>query len=44
MQGRVVTVKKEFSVEPISGNSIELTINKNYQKILEEEVNKGLKK
>ncbi len=44
VQGRVVTIKDEYSVEPISGHSIELTINKNYQKILEEEVNKGLKK
>ena len=44
VQGRVVTIKDEYSIEPITGNSIELTINKNYQKILEEEVNKGLKK
>ncbi len=44
VRGRVVTIKDEFSIEPIPGNSIELTINKNYQKILEEEVNKGVKK
>ncbi len=44
VRGRVVTVSKKYSVEPVAGNSIELTINKNYQKILEEEVSKGLKK
>ncbi|MDA3860670.1 MAG: penicillin-binding protein 2, partial [Melioribacteraceae bacterium] len=44
VKGRIVTVNQKFSVEPVSGRSIELTINKNYQTILEEEVNKGLKK
>jgi cell division protein FtsI (penicillin-binding protein 3) len=44
VQGRLVTFNPENSREPQSGNNIELTINKNYQLILEEELNKGLKK
>jgi cell division protein FtsI (penicillin-binding protein 3) len=44
VQGRLVTVNQKYSVEPIAGNNIELTIVRNYQKILEEEINKGLKK
>lgn len=44
VQGRLVTVNQKYSVEPVAGNNIELTIVRNYQKILEEEVNKGLKK
>ena len=44
VKGRVVTVNKEYSVEPVAGNNIELTIVRDYQKILEEEINNGLKK
>lgn len=42
--GRVVTVNQEFSRKPVPGNTVKLTINKTYQKILETEVRKGLKK
>lgn len=44
VQGRVVTINQENSMEPIPGNNIELTIDRNCQRILEEELNKGLKK
>ena len=40
--GRMVSVNDELSKQPISGKNIVLTINKNYQKILEEELSKGL--
>ncbi len=43
VQGRLVTFNPENSREPVSGNNIELTINKNYQLVLEEELSKGLK-
>ncbi|NOX67024.1 MAG: penicillin-binding protein 2, partial [Chlorobi bacterium] len=42
--GRVVTVNQEFSRKPVPGNTVKLTINKTYQKILETEVQKGLNK
>ncbi len=42
--GRMVTVNQNYSIKPLPGNNIELTINKSYQNILEEEITKGLKK
>ena len=44
VQGRIVTVNQEMSVKPSVGNNIELTIDRNLQKILEEELSEGLKK
>ncbi|MBU0473999.1 MAG: transpeptidase family protein [Bacteroidetes bacterium] len=44
VQGRVVTINQENSIEPTPGNNIQLTIDRNCQRILEEELNKGLKK
>ena len=44
VQGRVVTINREYSADPISGNNIELTIDRNCQTILEDELTKGLKK
>ncbi|MCF6268291.1 MAG: transpeptidase family protein [Melioribacteraceae bacterium] len=44
VQGRIVTVNQEFSVKPAAGNNVELTIDKNLQRILEEELYQGLKK
>jgi cell division protein FtsI/penicillin-binding protein 2 len=43
-QGRIVTVNQKFSAKPTTGNNIELTIDRNLQKILEEELQSGLKK
>ncbi len=43
-QGRIVTVNQNYSVLPQNGYNVELTIDINYQKILEEEVTRGLKK
>lgn len=40
--GRILSIDEENSKSPIPGNNINLTINKNYQKILEEEIAKGL--
>ena len=44
VQGRIVTVNQKFSVKSEVGNNVELTIDRNLQKILEEELNKGIKK
>lgn len=44
VHGRIVTVNQKFSVKPVVGNNVELTIDRNLQKILEEELSKGLKK
>lgn len=44
VQGRVITVNQDLSLKATSGNTVLLTINKNYQKILETEVRDGLKK
>ncbi|MCK5457114.1 MAG: penicillin-binding protein 2, partial [Melioribacteraceae bacterium] len=41
---RVITVNQDLSIKPTPGHTIQLTINKNYQKILETEVRDGLKK
>lgn len=42
--GKIITVKEDRTKNVITGNNIYLTINKSYQKILEEELNNGLKK
>lgn len=42
VRGRMVTVAEEATVQPVPGESIVLTIDKSYQKILEEELRKGL--
>ena len=44
VQGRVITVNQNLSLKPSAGNTVKLTINKNYQKILEKEISDGLKK
>lgn len=40
--GRMVSVNDEFSKEPSPGGNIQLTINATYQKIMEEELLKGM--
>ena len=42
--GKIITVKEDKTKNAIPGNNLFLTINKSYQKILEEELVKGLKK
>ncbi|GJQ62222.1 MAG: penicillin-binding protein 3 [Melioribacteraceae bacterium] len=42
--GKTVGVVQEYSYEPVPGDVIELTIDGDYQKILEEELAKGLNK
>jgi len=42
--GRNLSVDEKISRTPINGNTLILTVNKNYQKILEEEIAKGLEK
>lgn len=42
--GRILAVDEKISKSPIAGNTVNLTINKNYQKILEEELAKGIEK
>ncbi|MCX7876636.1 MAG: transpeptidase family protein [Melioribacteraceae bacterium] len=42
VRGRILTLEEKSSINPENGNSLILTINKNYQKILEEEIKKGL--
>lgn len=42
VKGRMVTVAEDATVPPIPGCNIELTIDRNYQKILEEEILKGI--
>ena len=44
VQGRVVTINRKYSTEPILGSNIELTIDRNCQTILEDELIKGIKK
>ncbi|MCO6473146.1 MAG: penicillin-binding protein [Melioribacteraceae bacterium] len=39
--GAIVSVDEEFSIPAIDGNDVYLTINKNYQGILEEELQQG---
>ena len=40
--GRMISVAEEATVQPVIGNSLVLTIDKTYQKILEEELMNGL--
>ncbi len=40
--GTTVAIEEDFSFSPVKGNTIELTINSDYQKILEEELLEGL--
>lgn len=40
--GKTVGIVEEYSYNPVPGNTIELTINADYQKILEEELAKGV--
>lgn len=42
VQGRIVTVKDELSRKPKSGSNVYLTIDTKYQKILEQELKKGV--
>jgi len=42
VKGRMITVAEDATVQPIHGNSVVLTIDKLYQKILEEELTAGL--
>lgn len=42
--GRIISVNENLSKAPTAGNNINLTINKTYQKILEEELANGLQK
>ncbi|MCK5087251.1 MAG: hypothetical protein KAQ90_07010, partial [Melioribacteraceae bacterium] len=44
VKGRVVTVNHDLSVKAVPGYNVQLTINKNYQKILEEEIQNGIQK
>ncbi|MBU2494411.1 MAG: transpeptidase family protein [Bacteroidetes bacterium] len=41
--GRMVSVNEELSKTPVPGNDILLTINKDYQKVLEDELQNGVK-
>ncbi|MGE5430455.1 MAG: penicillin-binding protein [Syntrophomonadaceae bacterium] len=42
VKGRMVTVAEDATVQPVPGDNLVLTIDKSYQKILEEELGKGL--
>ena len=42
VQGRIVTVKDEMSRKPQPGSDVYLTIDTKYQKILEQEIKKGI--
>ena len=42
--GRLVSVKDNISVDPVAGKNVQLTIDKSYQKILEEELKSGKEK
>jgi cell division protein FtsI (penicillin-binding protein 3) len=44
VMGRIISVNDINSKAPASGNNLILTINKNYQQILEEELTRGLNK
>lgn len=44
VMGRILSVDEKQSQAPIPGNTVTLTINKTYQKILEEELAAGLQK
>ena len=42
--GRILSIDENISKAAVTGNNINLTINKTYQKILEEELSNGLQK
>jgi len=42
VKGRTLTILEDATIPPINGKSVVLTIDKNYQKTLEEELKKGL--
>ena len=42
--GRILSIDENLSKAPITGNTLNLTLDKTYQQILEEELNTGLKK
>ncbi len=42
VRGRMLSIAEDATVKPKSGNSVVLTINKTYQKILQEELQKGV--
>ena len=42
--GRILSIDESLSKAPVTGNTLNLTLNKTYQQILEEELNAGLKK
>lgn len=42
--GRLVSVDDKLSIDPVSGMNVQLTIDKAYQKILEDELKSGVKK
>jgi len=42
--GRILSIDENLSKAPVTGNTLNLTLNKTYQQILEEELNTGLKK
>lgn len=42
VKGRMVTVSEDATIQPVPGSNLVLTIDKSYQKILEEELRKGL--
>ncbi|MGE5410979.1 MAG: penicillin-binding protein [Clostridiales bacterium] len=42
VRGRMITVSEDATIQPVPGNNLVLTIDKSYQKILEEELRLGL--
>jgi cell division protein FtsI (penicillin-binding protein 3) len=42
--GRILSVNDKLTQPAVTGNTVNLTVNKTYQKILEEELGKGLQK
>lgn len=42
VKGRMITITEDASIKPIHGNSVVITIDKLYQKVLEEELAAGL--
>jgi cell division protein FtsI/penicillin-binding protein 2 len=42
--GRTISVRDNLSIDPAAGKNIQLTIEKTYQKILEEELKSGIQK
>ncbi len=44
VMGKIISVDESHSIPPVPGNNVVLTINKTYQKILQEELIAGMKK